>query len=93
MAKSLRASRNKVNKTLKRKSVFGEADNARALRLAEKLHQRKEEEAEKAVKEAKAEAASDDMDTSGQVTISALNKKRKLIKAAKKAKKQKHRHK
>lgn len=94
MAKSLRASRNKTNKTLKRKSVFGEAENARSLRLAEKLHKHTSEETLKKAAVSEDPAAhpvdTDTMDTDRKVTISALNKKRKLAKLAKKAKKDKH---
>lgn len=39
MARSLRSSRQKINKTLKRSSVFGDAVTQRENRIAEKLHE------------------------------------------------------
>ncbi|GMM51105.1 hypothetical protein DASB73_020630 [Starmerella bacillaris] len=90
MAKSLRASRNKVNKTLKRQSVFGEAAAAREQRLAAKLHQQAIEQAleEKLKEKSTPETNDDQMETQSSIS---LHKKRKLAQLAKKHKKEKRR--
>lgn len=96
MAKSLRSSRVKNNRDQKRKTVFGEADAARELRIREHLHQaavaqleRKKEEKLAAENVNQDDSMDIDSNKPAKASTGGWNKKRKDRKKKSKSKSKK----